>query len=258
MTSALHKIGSVSEGLLLLALAGFAGWLTLGDSYWMLLNPTFKPLTAVFSAGLAVFGIILFRTTRQFSWQKSIPLAFALACCIIAVSDSWERPAPGFSNPEQADSGPSRLVMNEHEYIKINTAELFSLVQNTPDSLKGELFVLRGQALRSPTLDKEGFFVLARTAIVCCLADSVTAGFLVPWPQTTTMAHGEWVQVFGKIAPMARTVAFPKDINADLAFPAANLAIEQQHILLPDHLQPTPAPEIPYIFATSDAEPFFY
>ena len=44
------------DGLAMLALAGFMGWLVAYGNYWMFLNPKFKPVTLAAAGILAVLG----------------------------------------------------------------------------------------------------------------------------------------------------------------------------------------------------------
>ena len=64
MTKLLAALAARCDGLAMLALAGFMGWLATLGNYWMYLNPKFKPVTLCAAIVLAVATLNLWIVLR--------------------------------------------------------------------------------------------------------------------------------------------------------------------------------------------------
>ena len=73
MTKLLATLAARCDGLAMLALAGFMGWLATAGNYWMYLNPKFKPVTLAAAVVLAVLAVPLWRLVRHSRRRGSGP-----------------------------------------------------------------------------------------------------------------------------------------------------------------------------------------
>jgi hypothetical protein len=191
------------------------------------------------------------------------------------------RPGParaGLRRDPAAETDASRFTRGGKEYIKISLAELYLLTTENRTAESGptkaatetaseKRFLVRGMVKRTETSDRLGQFVLARTAVTCCLADAVSISFRVAADDTVYSddaiydektgppAEGTWVAVYGTVEkqPLRDASLF------DLELPGIPFnALEREHVINANAVVPVPPPEIPFMFLFSKEEPFNY
>jgi putative membrane protein len=98
----------------------------------------------------------------------------------------------------------------------------------TPASFDGEEADLVGFIYREPDFP-EGYFMVTRFTVSCCVADAGAVGLPVYWPEAGELADGEWVRVRG---------VFETGTFRDVKMP----------ILQPAELEPIDQPDHPYLY----------
>ncbi|MGA9755527.1 MAG: hypothetical protein WBV23_10340 [Desulfobaccales bacterium] len=258
------RIGGIIEGLILLAIGAYAGLLVIYGDYWRFLNPKFKWLTGLTAAMLILIGTIaIFKTNKRASYFRIC--IFLIFLGIIFWGNSGrpvspkahskallESPADAVSRGERLAEEKSRLALNGLEYIKINLGELYSLCQEPKPDKIASRYVVRGIVKRTKQTDRLGYFVLLRSAVVCCLADSVGVGFRVKYERLNELEDGQWVEVYGTLRSLSKKLPKPhlriKEIRLTV--------LCDSHILVPASIVGTEEPETPFMFEFSDTEPY--
>jgi uncharacterized repeat protein (TIGR03943 family) len=258
------RIGGIIEGLILLAIGAYAGLLVIYGDYWRFLNPKFKWLTGLTAAMLILIGTIaIFKTNKRASYFRICIFLIFLGIIfwgnsgrpVSPKADSkvrLETLADSMSRGESLVEEKSRLTMNGLEYIKINLGELYSLCQEPKPDKIDKRYVVRGIVKRTKPTDRLGHFVLLRSAVVCCLADSVGVGFRVKYDRLNELEDGQWVEVYGTLRSLSQKLPKPH-----LRIKEIRLAVLcDSHILVADRIVKTEEPETPFMFEFSDTEPY--
>lgn len=261
----LSALAARMDGLALLGLGGFLGWLVFAGEYWMFLNPKFKPVTATAAAILA--GLGLFALRRPVS-RPSLGrgLAYLALFCMLALVEGGTQALsrldtsdPFAACPLPAGTGqpaaPDRLVIDGTTYVPINTGELYDIAAKGHGPGFDRPYVLRGFVHRSPQLTAKGQFVLWRLAVWCCFADATAVGFrMTPPPGTPLPEDKRWIVVYGRLAeaPAGQRREYPLP---GMPFSAINPAA----LFAASHLEPgSAAPEETSMFQWRTQAPYAY
>ena len=105
---------------------------------------------------------------------------------------------------------------------------------------------------RTKQTDRLGQFVLLRSAVTCCLADSVGVGFRVKYDRVDQLGDGQWLEVYETLRSLPQKL------------PTPNLRIKEirltvlctSHMLVPDRVVRIEEPETPFMFMFRDTEPY--
>ena len=173
-------LSGVFDGLILLAIGSFACFLILSGRYSYYINPRFEWLTGLTAISFIVTGIItIFEQERSISLSRMATYTIFIAVITIGAFSEIPRAtqAQRDSTVETVSEEGSRVSLDGVEYIKINLAELLSISEDHPGDMLGMRYVVRGMVRRSNHSDNPGYFVIVRTFMWCCQADSVAVGF---------------------------------------------------------------------------------
>lgn len=257
------------DGLCLLCLGGLMTALSRSGLYWYFLNPKFSPLTLAAGALLMLAGLVLLvrplptKATPGRLWRQAVLLGF-LSLAATAWGQAASEPLPGAFNPAGAENAAQaqepeapadpRPIKNGSEYLRLNLAELYIMLDKGRTDLPPR-FALRAVVARSPELDARGQVLLKRTAVVCCLADSMELSFLASGAGLENVQSGKWVEVYASLRPLPETDAdllklVPKGDGLSLALTYPKARIQA------DAVEFTPVPPFPYLFEFREAEPF--
>ena len=259
-----RKIGGIIEGLILLAIGAYAGLLVVYGDYRHYLNPKFKWLTGLTAAMLILIGTIaIFKTNKRASYFRVCIFLLFLGIIfwgnpgrpLSKKADSkvlLESPADSMSQVENLDEKQSRLTLNGFEYIKINLGELYALCQEPKPDKIDKRYVVRGLVKRTKKMDRLGHFALLRSAVTCCLADSVGVAFRVKYDRLNELENGQWLEVYGTLKSLSQKLPTPR-----LRINEIRLTVLcESHILVPAKIVKTPEPETPFMFMFSNMEPY--
>ncbi len=258
------------EGLCLLCLGGFLAALALSRHYWSFLNPKFSPLTLGTGVLLAVCGLALLlrpepgRATAARLTRQALILAF-LCLAAFAWRQAAAPPPPGALTlsapiPDEPDVPPPlRVTVDNVEYVRLNLAELYIMVDKRRTDYPRH-FAMRVQVGRTPELDRRGYVLLKRIAVTCCLADSLELAFLasgMPEVQSGEVQAGDWVEVFGQLAPLKAKgadkpllAAVPKGKGPSI------FLVNPGFRVVVDKAEPITLNDIPFLFEFREKEPF--
>lgn len=261
-----------SFGLYLLALAS-------SSTYWLLLNPKYKWVTAAGGCGITLAGFALFMmpAARPGAWRG---LTMAVLVLLLALHDPQMTIAPqgetgmsdafstyafqtgqtdqagsSLAGPTRGGSAPesSRIKLDGREYVRINTAELyFEAVGASRDKLALG-YVTRGMVARTPELDARSEVGLVRVAVNCCLADAVGLGLRVKVDDPASYKAGQWLKVYGRLAPQSAK-GLPPAPQLDGVFITA---LAEGFVFQAERVEDE-EPDLPYIFEVRDSEPYAY
>lgn len=172
---------------------------------------------------------------------------------------SVDSPAHGaLQTPEPEASADPLPARGDTAYVRLNLAELYIMLDKGRTD-RPERFALRALVQRPPALAERGHVLLRRTAVVCCLADSLELGFVAQGLNGAFNAvqDGEWVEVFGHLEalePKGRdkglTEAAPKGQGPSLAVTNPNFRIQAETV---ERIAP---PGFPYLFEFREKPPF--
>jgi len=244
------------EGLGLAALGAVMLWLPLAGNYWYFLHPRFKPLTG--SAGVLLLLLGLFagaaggrpRLRRILAAAGSVALVLgAYAATLPPASSAGAASGETFGEVSipAAEAPAPRTEYAGQTYLRMNLAELQGL---TAAGRPSGRVAVRGVVRRSPALDAAGRFALLRPVVVCCLADTVAAGYVVQVSGDLPLDN-TWVEVLGETRPAARPLEPQVSLPGVLA-----LAVDPARLLLAHLVQPAPVPDIPFILTIAEREPY--
>ncbi|MCU0572646.1 MAG: hypothetical protein MUC41_06590 [Syntrophobacteraceae bacterium] len=253
----MKRMGGVLEGLILLAIGLYAGWLVLGDDYWRFLNPKFKWLTGLTAAMFLVTGsVAIWNPNGRARLSRSLIFLVFVSFLGIELYAREPRDAQSKASPRpgSAVQEPPRVTVGGIEYIRINTAELFVQCEKKEPGLQGERFVTMGIVHRNEDLDRAGQFVVVRIVVTCCLADAVGVGLRVRSRGWEDLQDGQWVEVYGTLEPL------------DDPSPEARLKVEGMRLtavsrfceFVPTRIEAVSEPDVPFIFEIRDGEPYAY
>jgi uncharacterized repeat protein (TIGR03943 family) len=248
----MKKAGGVLEGLILLAIGIYAFLLVFFGNYWRFLNPKFKWLTAATALVLMVVGVAsLLHPDKEPKLSRIIIFLLLLRLFWVAPAAISPAHRPTAQSPEEE---PSRVTVEGAQYIKINLAELYSLCREGVEAKLAMHYAVRGMVKRDRQLDRLGQFALVRSTVFCCLADAVGMGFRVKYDHVDKLRDGEWVEIFGTLAPMVSKFPDPAIGMAGMNITVLN----DSCMLLPNKVSATRKPQIPFILDIKQAEPYAY
>ncbi len=257
-----HGMGGRLEGLGLLLIAGFLSWLMAGGNYWMLFNPRFQWLHVLAAVFLVCCGGVSLAASRRGStaWRLG-SLALLLVLLLLAGAsiigfDNFGGASDGLSRGltmEAAKSDVLPILKHEgREYVRISPPELFNLAESRPETALEGRWAMRGMLSRLPDAAEGGGLVLVRPFIYCCLADGVAVGFHLGSDGEHAPEQGGWYQVLGRLEKAESSLSLPSDAPLMGAFFSA---LSQVYLFVPESLEPTAAPSMPYVFSLRSAPP---
>jgi hypothetical protein len=148
----MKKIGAVVEGLILQAIAVYAGMLVLAGDYWRFLNPKFKWVTGATAAVLLFTGTVaVLNPGRRSSLSRIVIFLLFLRILTMGMSGSTSF-IKGFSavlGDRDHTIEQSRWVMNGREYVRINLGELYRLAEK-PESEETARSYVMGKGHEKP------------------------------------------------------------------------------------------------------------
>lgn len=258
------------DGLCLLCLGGFMAALSRSGLYWYFLNPRFSWLTLGAGILLCLAGLALLLrplpgpATTMRLWRQAVLLGF-LSLAATSWGQAASEPLPGALSPASSENSAAvpeeapvdpRPVLDGRQYQRLNLAELYIMVDKGRKDYP-ERFALRAVVSRTPELDGRGHVLFKRTAVVCCLADSMELSFAARGPGLDGLKSGDWVEVFGRLAPLDTKGAdkglvktAPKGEGPSLALTNPTFRIEVEAVT------PIQAPSFPYLFEFKEEPPF--
>lgn len=272
-----ERAQDMADGLCVALMGGLLAALAYSPHYWFFLNPRFQPLTLAAGLLLALVGLALvlrplpgrattgrllrqavflgFLTLAAYAWEQAAAAPDLLEPSAGGGLGSYtQQQEPGAEAP--ADPLP---VRGGARYVRLNLAELYIMVDKGRTDYP-ERFALRARAA-APAGLPGGWAVLTRTAVVCCLADSMELGFLATGLATAlsrgldTTPPGEWVEVFARLEPLG-----PEGQEAIKAVPdgqgLAIKAMNPKFRVVVEHAEPTAPPGFPYLFEFREEPPF--
>lgn len=287
----LDRLQDRVDGLCLFCLGGFMVGLARSRWYWYFLNPKFSPLTLTAGALLCLVGLALIARPQQGAATTGRLLRQAVLLGFLSLAaTAWTQatelpdfsaldpaldslagtPAPGVPE-DSVDLHPRK---DGTDYIRLNLPELYIMVDKGRTDYPTH-FAMRALLVRTPDLNARGHVLLRRTAVVCCLADSLELGFLAFGPKGTFdgLQHGDWVEVFGRLEPLpdqemakknSREPDEPGGSKADKGLvqsapqgegPSITLTNPKFRILV-ESVERIRPPGFPYVFEFNEKEPF--
>ncbi len=255
------------EGLCLMAFGGLMAALALSQHYWYFLNPRFKPLTLGCGVTLALVGLVPLlrprpgRATAGRLVRQAVLLGF-LSLALYAWEQATQAPPAGAFTPQESPQALPQMepdIPAEPEverggvrYTRLNLAELYIMVDKGRTDYPRHV-ALRIQTGSEPALVKHGLGLATRTAVVCCLADSMQLGFLATGLENAE--PGQWLEVYGSLQPLddkgkAALGAVSKGEGPSLK------VVNPKFLLAVDRAEPTPPPSFPYLFEFNEKPPF--
>lgn len=273
ITSGLRELPSrlqdIVDGLTLLCLGGLLAALAQSPHYWYFLNPRFSTLTLASGVLLGLVGLVPLLRPRpgRATIARLVRQAAVLGFLCLAAY-AWEQaataPFPGvFSAPDEtqalfqptgeAEPAAAPLVTkNGEEYVRLNLAELYIMLDKGRTDYPRR-FAMRVQLSEEPGLKKLGLGVLTRTAVVCCLADSMQLGFLAQGLED--IGSSSWLEVYGRLEPMdpageqaLKAVAQGEGMSLKVVNPKFRVVVEAA--------EPIGPPPFPYLFEFREQPPF--
>jgi hypothetical protein len=256
------------EGGLLFLLGAAMLSFTQSPAYWVVLNPRFSPVTMAAGLGLVFTGLALFmypRTKPNF-WAAA-SLVAVLGLFTVFDPQGVMGPAPGsnIGNPAQTFDGepveeeeiPLAYTLNGQDYLPMNLAELFIRCDNDTVGLHDHVAV-RGVVLRTPELDAQGDILLARTTVVCCLADALTVAVRVHVGDADAFTPNQWVRVLGTVEPLAVEQEDTVDVRLPFSVSTVVQTICRLRADAPDSVTPVNPPGMEFVFEMRQEPPFAY
>ncbi len=224
--------------------------------YWTLLNPKYMMVTTVTGYAFGLIGLILVllpATLKRSTLFSALIILGLLSTLNVSIwlNQQGRSPQSSLSLEEHIDRLYSREKLMDKEYIKINIAELTTLIENKSSQIGADNFLFRGQIYRSGTDE----YQVLRTVVSCCLADAITIGLRIRTNFPIDYADGQWIKVYGCITEdtkrepsdhhFAKTTGFMTVIQPGVVFQA-------------DVLKNVDPPDFPLIFQFRQEEPFAY
>jgi hypothetical protein len=249
-----HLLGWI-EALLLILLGLFMVTLAASDSYWLLLNPKFKWVTAAGGLGICLAGIGLFFVPAG----RPGPSRLTVMALFMGLLVSWN-PEDALLLPGDAtsftggssDRESSRVTVDGKEYVRINTAELYMLARRNSPDLRSVRYVVQGVSRRTPDLDARGEIALLRVAVSCCLADAVGMGVRVAVEDPAAFEDGKWIRVYGMLEERPVEGKIGK-LQIRGVF---QTVLSETHVLVPERVEAVDQPGLPFVFEIRQKEPF--
>lgn len=263
------RMQDIVDGLTLLCLGGLLAALAQSPQYWYFLNPRFSTLTLASGVLLGLVGLVPLLRPRpgRATITRLVRQAAVLGFLCLAAY-AWEQaataPFPGvFSAPDEAQAlfqptggaepaAAPLVTKNGAEYVRLNLAELYIMLDKGRTDYP-KRFAMRVQLSEEPALKQLGLGVLTRTAVVCCLADSMQLGFLAQGLKG--MDTNGWLEIYGRLEPMdpageqaLRAVAQGEGLSLKVVNPKFRVVVEAA--------EPIGPPSFPYLFEFREEPPF--
>ncbi len=271
----LTRLWAKGEAMLLASVGLYMLALSTSGTYWLLLNPKYKWVTAAGGCGitLAAFALFMLPAARPGLWRGLFMAGLVL---LLALHDpkmtvaplGMDRDGAFLAYPSQSGPGsqgpfvqgrdrkapePSRIELDGREYVRINAVELyFEAVEANPAKLALG-YVTRGMVARTPELDARGEVGLVRVAVNCCLADAVGLGLRVKVDDPTRYKTGQWLKVHGRLAPQPSK----NKLQAPQLAGVFITALAEGFVLQAEGVEAVEQ-DLPYVFDVRDSEPYAY
>jgi hypothetical protein len=254
---AVKSLGAKIEGLLLLGTGLIMGLYVFGGVYWYFMNPKFQWVTGTAAFLLTAMGAFRFFQGRiPYEPWRTAAFVFLVPVMLHAEAGLDFEPPKTNRSLEVTNISPDDEVPDVPGFVPITLPELFlhSQAEEPAAFLDGSV-VLRGEVARLDELDKQNEFVLTRLFIYCCLADSLRVGFRVLQGEDFKVEPGDWVVLYGKLVPAPPL----SDEVGEIVLPGVGMtAVNEEFILLPERMEATNAPDIPFVFELKRDPPFNY
>jgi hypothetical protein len=190
------------------------------------------------------------------------PARFLVTLFFVTLLVAWDPEdaflLPGgdpFSGYTEEMAEGSRVVVDDKEFVRINTAELYLLARQG-DSARLKLdYVVQGVCKRTPELDAKGEIALVRVAVSCCLADAVGMGVRVAVENPAQYEDGSWLRAYGRMNPRPQAEAQGRDLQIKGVFLTV---LSEEHVLIPENIEPLDQPGLPFLFDIRESEPYAY
>lgn len=223
--------------------------------YWTLINPKYSPVTAAAGCTCALFGIILVIRPTVLPRQTLLSAMLILGLLSALNMSLGLRPQgsshASVSLSEKIDRQFSREKRLDQEYIKINIAELTTLIESDSPLIQAEQFLFRGQIYQSET----GEPVVFRTAVACCLADAISVGVRIKTSTPIGDTEGQWVKIYGRVIEDTESPSTARRIDKIGSFMAI---IQPGVVIQADAVEKIDPPEFNLMFQFRREEPFAY
>jgi len=255
-----RRLPGLLEGLCMLAIAGFLAYLLLAGNYWLYLNPRFRAISwasAVAMAGLG--GYSLFRPPAGATWPRALLYLLVVALCLVSETglNEWlNRSGMDAQAPAEDEQAlPPRVTLGGVDYVRINLGELYDIAARELPGKMETPYAVRGFVRRSPAMDARGEFVLYRTALYCCFADSTAVGFRVRQAKGAPLPeNGSWQVVYGRLE---RAQGLPVEAEESIGGSAFS-SIQPDYALAAASLQAASAPGMGLMYEWRSEEPYAY
>jgi uncharacterized surface protein with fasciclin (FAS1) repeats len=186
------------EGIVLVATGAGAGWLALLGEYELLLNPTYRWLTASGAAVTLAMGLVALALPRSRPSPVSLVVYLALLGLVVAGRPHERGESSLMVPPPPPPDLPTVIDGVEHEPIDLD--DLHRTVEERSGELVDRPLLVYGIALRVPALAEEGHFALVRPVMACCVADAILVGFRTELGPGIELPEGEaWINVYGRL-----------------------------------------------------------
>jgi len=189
------------DGAFVLGLGIYMLFLSQAEAYTAFMNPKFRPLTAAAAVGLCIVGAaFLIRSDGRTDRLRTLCFAVLGMLILHAGTGTLQSSSALTLKPPETRGEPEPLVIRDGQnYLKVNPARLFFLLQ-TGNALPVDHGVItRGIVRRTAELDRLDRFALLRGNMVCCLADAIAMGIMVATDGLPAAQDGDWVTVFGRV-----------------------------------------------------------
>lgn len=257
MGDAVKNLGAKIEGLLLAGLGLVMASYVFGGIYWYFMNPKFQWVTGSAAVLLIALGVFRFFQHRiPFEPWRTAALVFLLPVMLHAEAGIDFAPPTTNRSLEVTSITPDDDIPNVPGFVPITLPELFlhAEAEEPEDFLNGSV-VVRGEVARTPELDTRGEFLVTRMFIYCCLADSLRVGFRVLMQDNFEAEPGSWVELYGRLVPAP---PLSEDME-EIVLPGVGMtAISDRFVLLPERMETTDPPDIPFVFELNREPPFNY
>ena len=268
------RLQDIVDGLTLLCLGVLLATLAQSPQYWYFLNPRFSTLTLASGVLLGLVGLVPLLRPRpgRATITRLVRQAAVLGFLCLAAY-AWEQaataPFPGvFSAPDKpqalfpppgAPAPAAAPLVTKHgaEYTRLTLAELYIMLDKGRTDYPRR-FAMRVQLSEEPALKKLGLGVLTRTAVVCCLADSMQLGFLAQGLERFDTKRSDtngWLEIYGRLEPMdpageqaLKAVAQGEGMSLKVVNPKFRVVVEAA--------EPIGPPPFPYLFEFREQPPF--
>lgn len=223
--------------------------------YWTLINPKYSLVTAAAGGICALLGLILLihpvPLRRQALFSAGVILVLLCGLNIFVRQQALESSGSVISLDEQLTRSFSRETRGAKDYIKINIAELTTLIESDSPLIQTENFLFRGRIYPSDSVGP----VVFRTAVSCCLADAISVGVRIRTSTPMEAAEGQWVNVYGRVIEETETPTTARHIDRIDGF----MAVIQPGITFQaDTVEKIDPPEFRMMFQFRRQEPFAY